>query len=86
MNRQHDKLFSGEEKPRNIPEHWHGEALPECAGWRWFNPDNRGDSVRIYRGSADSESPAEQQPYVIVTVDSQLIGRDGKPTGKILND
>ena len=46
-------------------------------GWRWFNPKNRGDSVRIY---------VADEPYVVVTKNCQVIGRDGALTGECLED
>ena len=86
MNSDEEKMFSGEVRPPNIPVHWLGEPLPSHAGWRWFNPQNRGDSVRLFRGNPQSAKSVEQYPYVIVTVDGNLIGRDGKPTGEQLHD
>lgn len=76
MNNNED-LLSGKLKPQNIPGDWLGEPLPNNQGWRWFNPNNRGDSVRIY---------AAAEPYVVVTQDGEVLGREGKPTGKFLRD
>lgn len=81
-----ERVFSGAERPPNIPDDWHGEPLPDGVGWRWFNPDNRGDSVRLFRGDPDSPDSSVRNPYVIVTRNGEVIGRDGNPTGEILND
>ena len=70
-------LLTGEEKPPIVPENWVGEPLPENQGWAWSNPDNRGDCVRIY---------AADEPFVVVTKDSMIIGGDEKPTGERLDD
>ena len=72
-----DEILSGKVRPPNIPDDWVGEPLPQSQGWRWFDPNNRGDCVRIY---------AADEPFVIVTKDGQVIGRDGKPTGERLDD
>lgn len=57
-------VFYGEIRPGNIPANWNGEPLPKNKGWRWFNPRNRGDSVRIYKGD---------KLYVVITVDGELL-------------
>jgi hypothetical protein len=72
-------IFTGTVRPRQIPGDWHGEPLPDRAGWRWFDPNNRGNSVRFYRGEGAA-------PYVVVTVSGAIIGPDGKPTGERLDD
>jgi hypothetical protein len=69
----YQKIFNGEVKPPNIPENWIGEALLNSEGWSWKNPNNFGDSVKIYR---------ENPPYVVVTKNGIIIGQDGKPIEK----
>ena len=78
--------LTGSARPRQIPSEWQGEPLPDGAGWRWFNPENRGDSVRMYRAGPQSADPSIHEPYVIVTVNGQIIGRDGQPLGEYLSD
>ena len=85
MATDYEKLLIGAERPRQVPPDWRGEALPNGRGWRWFNPKNRGDSVRIYRGDPKASPPSEG-PYVVVTKNGEVIGRDGKPTGQRLTD
>ncbi|MDH5389072.1 MAG: hypothetical protein OEY06_11575 [Gammaproteobacteria bacterium] len=51
--------------------------MPQNQGWAWTNPENRGDCVRIYAGD---------EPFVVVTQDGMVIGRDGKPTGERIDD
>ena len=53
------------------------EAILGDKGWRWFNPKNRGVSVRIY---------VADEPYVVDTNNGQVIGRDGAPAGEYLED
>ena len=72
-----EELYDGTIRPPQIPDNWMGEPLPNGEGWRWYNPSNRGDSVRIFRAD---------EPYVVVTVDGNLIGGDGQPTGERLAD
>ena len=78
--------YTGNSRPPQIPDDWEGEPLPDGRGWRWFNPANRGDSVRLYRGDPDSEFPHKREPYVIVTRNGQLIDHKGQPTGEFLAD
>ena len=72
-------VLTGTVRPPQIPDDWKGEPLPDRAGWRWLDPNDRGNSVRIYRGDGEA-------PYVVVTVAGDVIGRDGKPTGERLDD
>ena len=83
---EYEKLFSGEVRPPNVPPHWVGESLPLGQGWCWSNPQNRGDSVRLFRGDPEDPQPSKQRPYVLVTVNGILLGHDGRPTGEKLND
>lgn len=75
-----DDLLTGKLRPPQIPPEWIGEPMPHNGGWRWSDPANRGNAVRIVRGEADIGS------YVVVTVKGNVIGADGQPTGETLND
>ena len=70
-------ILDGSVRPDKIPDDWIGEPLPNSEGWRWFDPNNRGNSVRFYGG---------EEPYVVVTANGQIVGRDGRPTGEYLDD
>ena len=72
-----DEILLGNVRPPNNPDDWEGQPIPGDKGWRWFNPKNRGDSVRIY---------VADEPYVVVTKNCQVIGRDGALTGECLED
>jgi len=72
-----EDILKGRLRPPNIPDEWLGEPLPNNQGWRWYNPENRGDCVRIY---------AADEPYVVVTRDGEVLDSDGNPTGEKLED
>ena len=74
-----DRWVSGEVRPPNIPDTWVGRAVDPGQAWRWFDPDNPGNSVTIHRGDPLSAEPSKREGYVVVRVDGRLIGRDGKP-------
>ena len=76
---------------RKLPETW-GPGIPNRkatknpakAGFRWFDPDNKGTGVRIDRGNPMHELPSQRVDHVIVRHRGRVIGRDGKPiSGKI---
>jgi hypothetical protein len=74
-----EKLISGEERPHQIPENWVGRPTESAKGWRWDDPNDAGNSVRIFAGDPNSPSPSKRQAYVIVISGGTVIGRDGKP-------
>ncbi len=76
---------------RKLPEIW-GPGIPNRkstknpakAGFRWFDPDNKGNGVRIDRGNPMHEFPSQRVDHVIVRHRGRVIGRDGEPiSGKI---
>lgn len=86
MDNADEAVLTGKERPRQIPEHWIGESLPDDRGWRWIDPEDRGNSVRIYRGIPDAPDPVDRGTYVVVTVKGEIIDSAGKPTGEFLKD
>jgi hypothetical protein len=86
MTQEDEQVFNGSVRPPQIPPDWKGESLPGNAGWHWYNPKNRLDSVRLYRGDPKDKDPSKREPYVVITKNGELIGRDGKPTGAYLKD
>ncbi len=66
-------------RPRQIPENWVGTPTRSSSGWRWDDPTNPGNSVRILRGVANDPDPAHRENFVIVVRDGQVLGRDGNP-------
>jgi hypothetical protein len=59
---------------QKIPESW-GDAQPnkKKPGWRWRDPANQGNGVRIDRGDADSSFPSQRVDHVILRKDGQPI-------------
>ncbi|MFJ9786164.1 RHS repeat-associated core domain-containing protein [Amycolatopsis sp. NPDC101161] len=63
-----------------LPEGW-GEGKPnkKGVGFRWQDPKNQGNGVRIDQGNPNSPFPSQQVDHVIVRVNGKVIGRDGNP-------
>lgn len=74
-----EEFFSGARRPSGMPAGWLGRPLRSGRGWHWSDPDNPGNSVRLYRGDPASEDPAQQGPHVVVTADGHLVDATGKP-------
>ena len=74
------------ERPRQIPDDWLYEEIEDGRGIRWSDPKNRNNAVRMYNGDPSAERIVDRSPYVIVTVDGELIGSDGKKIGEQLYD
>lgn len=72
--------------PPKIPGDWIGEPLVDGKGWRWFDPQDRGNSVRFYRGDPEAEHEVDRSSYVVVTVKGEILDREGNPTGEFLHD
>lgn len=73
---------------QKIPQSW-GDAQPnkKKPGWRWRDPTNQGNGVRIDRGDADSSFPSQQVDHVILRKEGQVIGKNGQPiAGSIKNN
>ena len=70
---------------KQIPQEWEpGQPNKKKPGWRWQDPMNQGNGVRIDRGDTNSHHPSQQVDHVIVRKDGQVIGRNGQPiTGSI---
>ncbi len=86
ISRNDEAILTGTERPRTIPKNWKGEPLPDGKGWRWFDPADRGNIVRIYRGVQNAPNRVDRDTYVVVTVKGELIDDQGKPTGEFLRD
>jgi hypothetical protein len=72
-----EKIITGEERPLQIPENWLGRPTESAPGWRWDDPNDAGNSVRIFAGDPTTQSPSEREPYVVVVSGGKTIGRDG---------
>lgn len=63
-----------------LPEAWgSGKANKKGVGFRWQDPKNQGNGVRIDQGNPNSPFPSQQVDHVIVRVNGRVVGRDGKP-------
>ncbi|MDR5758468.1 RHS repeat-associated core domain-containing protein, partial [Caballeronia sp. LZ035] len=70
-----------------FPEGWVKSANKKKDGFRWHDPSNKGNGVRIDKGSPGHPLPAQQVDHVIVRSNGRVIGRDGNPiAGSIKND
>lgn len=68
---------AGREK---IPEEWgSGQPNKKKPGWRWQDPMNQGNGVRIDQGNPTSNYPSQQVDHVVVRREGQVIGRNGQP-------
>ncbi|ROP60167.1 VENN motif-containing pre-toxin protein [Enterobacter sp. BIGb0383] len=47
-------------------------------GFRWQDPNNKGNGVRIDQGNPNISQPTQQVDHVIVRNNGKVIGRDGK--------
>ena len=63
-----------------VPADW-GDGRPngKGVGWRWQNPNYKGDGVRVDRGNPDSSYPSQREDHVIVNSRGNVIGLDGQP-------
>lgn len=67
------------EASEKIPKEWgEGEQSEKGEGWRWKNPDNPGDEVRIMKGDPNSHYPHQREDYVQLRENYYVIGKDGK--------
>ena len=62
-----------------LPEGWNASPNKKGVGFRWQDPKNQGNGVRIDKGEPGISQPTQQVDHVIVRSNGQVIGRDGKP-------
>ena len=64
----------------SVPKEW-GEGQPnrKDEGWRWTDPKDEGNGVRIDRGSLINSQPSQQIDHVVVRYGGKVIGKDGNP-------
>jgi len=74
-----DDIVTGKIRPEKIPADWIGSPTKSAIGWRYDDPNNAGNSVRIYQGDPNDPEPSKREPYVVVISNGKVIGRDGKP-------
>ena len=78
-NGEIDTIFNGRKRPKQIPENWIGSPTKSSPGWRWDDPTNSGNSVRLLRGVAEDTNPAHRGDFVIVVSDGKVLDTNGQP-------
>ena len=75
------------EAVKKIPKEWTKSSNKKGEGFRWQDPNNKGNGVRIDKGNPNHTHPTQQVDHVIVRSNGKVIGRDGHPiSGSIKND
>lgn len=72
-------VLTGQVRPPTVPAHWVGSPTRSAPGWRWDDPANEGNSVRIFRADPGNADVSKRVPYVIVVSNGQVLGNDGQP-------
>ena len=67
------------ERPENIPEHWIGSRTKSSEGFRWDDPANSGNSMRIFRGDPHDPYPAHREPFIIFIHRGQVLDVNADP-------
>ncbi|MCS4263653.1 filamentous hemagglutinin [Pseudomonas protegens] len=62
-----------------FPASWAVSPNKKGTGFRWQDPQNKGNGVRVDKGEPHISQPTQQVDHVIVRSNGQVIGRDGKP-------
>ena len=71
-----------------IPQEWgNGKPNRKGDGWRWEDPQNPGNGIRIDKGNPYHSLPSQQVNHVVIRQNGRVIGCDGRPIqGTIKND
>ncbi|MDM8549433.1 hypothetical protein QUF72_05110 [Desulfobacterales bacterium HSG2] len=82
-------FFPGLREDDKIPRDW-GSPKPnkkQGTGYRWQDPDDVGNGIRIDKGDPDHPLASQQVDHVVVRYRGHVIGRGGNPiSGSIRND
>ena len=63
-----EALLTGKARPHQVPPDWVGSRTKSAPGWRWDDPHNSGNSVRIFRGDPSNPDPTKRRRNVVVNV------------------
>jgi RHS repeat-associated protein len=75
-----DRFVPGKTRPDLIPESWgEGTRTRGGDGWRWHDPNNKGNLVRIDEGNPALRNASQQVDHVRVDCGGKVIGPDGQP-------
>jgi RHS repeat-associated protein len=76
---------------QKVPDSW-GEGDPTQKdkkgkpGWRWEDPNDPGNGVRIDKGDPNSPQPSQRVDHVVVRSRGKVLGRDGQPISGAIKD
>jgi filamentous hemagglutinin len=63
-----------------VPSNWgEGKVSDKGDGWRWQDPNNVGNNVRIMKGNPNSPKPEQQVDYVKITSGGKVIDTNANP-------
>ncbi|GAB3935984.1 RHS repeat-associated core domain-containing protein [Kribbella albertanoniae] len=63
-----------------LPNSWGpGNPNKKGVGTRWFDPNNKGNGVRIDQGNPANTLPSQQVDHVVVRSGGRILGPEGKP-------
>jgi RHS repeat-associated protein len=61
-----------------IPPSWGpGSASRSGGGWKWADPNNPNNQIRIMPGNPNAKFESQREPYVQIRHDGRVIGRGG---------
>lgn len=72
-------VFRGE-RPLGIPDNWVRSNTKAPGGFRWDDPANPGNSVRLFRGNPDDPNPSLRVPFVVEIQNGLVLDAQGIPT------
>ena len=80
--------FITDEIVGKLPSEWGmGQPSTKKGGWKWTDPDNQGNGLRVDPANPSSLWQTQQVEHVVVRSLGVVLGRDGKPiTGTIKDD
>ncbi len=66
-------------RPPGVPDSWRIDGTRTAGGTEYYDPSNRGNSVRVMQGDPDSPYPGSQAPYVRWQRNGQPLDLEGRP-------
>ena len=67
------------DRPGGIPQSWQATPTRKGGGWRYTNPTNAHDHVRVMPGKRTNSNPAQRAPYVKRMKDGVAYDAAGRP-------
>lgn len=70
-----------------IPSGWLEGPARKGGGWRWRDPNNANNEIRIDPGRAEVSMPTQNINHVVINYNGVIIGRNGiRITGGVKSD